>query len=236
MTHTRAWMTVMNETRMNIKAYPLNGNAATLQSALRERTWLHENEHISAHLGYGIANGQGWNVLCPCAFEATWNGGPKIDDIEIQVDTLDARVPPFVQSQLGGGVLTLHTGYQLKPDSAYRLWIRGPINEPKDGISPLESIADTSVFPCTISVHWKFTRPHQTVRFGVGEAFCALLPFPRQDFDNLGIEVIQIGEDVERYERDLQEMADDPAFHGLLRGLGATAAEPATPSNISVWA
>jgi glycosyltransferase involved in cell wall biosynthesis len=222
---------------MNIKAYPLNGNPAILQLASRERTWLRENEYTSAHLGCGIANRQGWNVLCPCAFEATWNGGPKIEDIEIQVDRLEDGVPAFVQSQLGGGVLTLHTGYQIKPDSAYRLWIRGPINEPKDGIYPLESIADTSVLPCTISMHWKFTRPHQTVRFEAGEAFCALVPFPGYDFDNLGVEVIQIGEDVERYERDLQEIAANPAFHGLLPGLGTTIAKSTeAPSNTSVWA
>src|SRR5690242_4567675 len=173
---------------VNIKAYPLNGNAAVLQSASAERAWLRENANTSAQLGCGTANRQGWNVLCPCAFEATWNGGPGIADIEIRVESQEEGVPAFVQSQLGDGVLTLHTGYQMKPDKTYRLWVCGPINEPKDGISPLESIADTSVLPCTISMQWKFTRPRQTVRFESGEAFCALLPFPRHDFDHLGVE------------------------------------------------
>jgi GT2 family glycosyltransferase len=146
--------------------------------------------------------------------------------------------PPLCRVILGGGVLTLHTGYQMKPDSAYRLWIRGPINEPKDGIFPLESIADTSVLPCTISMHWKFTRPHQTVRFEAGEAFCALLPFPTYEFENLGIEVVQIGDDLEGYERDLHEMVDDPAVHRVLRRLGATIADaPANAiSSASIWA
>lgn len=222
---------------VNIKAYPLNGNAAVLQSASAERAWLRENGDTYAQLGCGTANRQGWNVLCPCAFEATWNGGPGIEDIEIRVETPQEGVPAFVQSQLGGGVLTLHTGYQMKPDNTYRLWVRGPINEPKDGISPLESIADTSVLPCTISMHWKFTRPNQTVRFQAGEVFCALLPFPKTNFGKLGIEVISSGVDVERYEWDLQEMADSPAVHGLLRGLGATIAEPTqSPSHLSIWA
>jgi glycosyltransferase involved in cell wall biosynthesis len=222
---------------LNIKAYALTGNGAGLQSASAERTWLRENGNTAAHLDCGIANGQGWNVLCPYAFEAAWNGGPKAEDIEIRVETQQDGVPAFVQSQLGGGVLTLHTGYQIKPDDGYRLWIRGPINEPKDGISPLESIADTSLIPVTISIHWKFTRPRQTVRFESGEAFCALLPFPRHDFDNAGVEVIPIGEDIERYERDLQEMADTPAVHGVLRGLGATIVEAMKPlPRASVWA
>lgn len=227
----------MKRKPVNIKAYPLSGNAAVLQSASAERTWLRENGNASAHLDCGTANRQGWNVLCPCAFEATWNGGPGIEDIEIRVETPEDGVPAFVQSQVGGGVLTLHTGYQIKPDNKYRLWIRGPINEPKDGISSLESIADTSVLPCTISMHWKFTRPHQTVRFEAGEAFCALLPFPRTNFDKLGIEVIPSGVEVERYEWDLQEMADSPAVHSLLRGLGANIVESTeAPSHLSIWA
>ncbi|HEY6347784.1 MAG TPA: DUF6065 family protein [Candidatus Angelobacter sp.] len=226
----------MDKIRINIKAYPLNGNAATLQPASRERAWLDENGH-AAHLGCDIANGQGWNVLCPCAFEATWNGGPNIEDIKIRVDKLEKGIPAFVQSQLGGGILTLHTGYQIKPDAGYRLWIRGPINEPKDGISPLESIADTSILPCTISINWKFTRPHQAVRFEAGEAFCALLPFPKQDFDNVGVDVMQIGEDVERYQQNLQEMTDSAVFHHLLRRMGATIADSRELlPNISIWA
>lgn len=227
----------MKKTRINIKAYPLSANAAILRPASRERTWLRETGPVSADSGWSVAQGQGWNVLCPCGFEAMWNGGPGTEDIEIKVDKLEEGVPAFAQSQVGNGILTLHTGYQIKPDSAYRLWIRGPINELKDGISPLESIADTSVIPCTITIHWKFTRPDQTVRFEAGEAFCTLLPFPRTDFDNLGVEVMQMGEDVERYEQNLREMADDPAFHRLLRDMGATLAEPTrTPSHVSLWA
>lgn len=223
--------------RINIKAYPLNGNAAILRPASRERTWLRETEPVAADSGWNAAHGQGWDVLCPCGFEAMWKGGPGTEDIEIKVDKLEEGVPAFAQSQVGNGILTLHTGYQIKPDGAYRLWIRGPINELKHGISPLESIADTSVFPCTISMHWKFTRPNQTIRFEAGEAFCTLLPFPRTDFDNLEVEVVKIGGDVERYEQNLEEMADDPAFHRLLRGLGAIGVEPKeTPSHISVWA
>lgn len=221
------------KTHINIKAYPLNGNAAILRPASRERTWLRETEPIAADLGWNVAHGQGWTVLCPCGFEAMWNGGPGTEDIEIKVDKLEEGVPAFAQSQVGNGILTLHTGYQIKPDSAHRLWIRGPINELKDGISPLESIADTSVIPCTITIHWKFTRPNQTVRFEAGEAFCTLLPFPRTDFDNVGVEIVQIGEDVERYQQELEEMADNPAVHGALRELSATLAEP---SHVSIWA
>ena len=47
----------------------------------------------------------------------------------------------------------------------------------------------------------------------------------------------QVGVDLERYESDVQEMADNPAVHSLLRGMGATIVEPAeAPSHMSIWA
>ena len=92
----------MKKTCINIKAYSLSANAAILQPASSERTWLHETGHISTEVGCSVANGQGWNVLCPYAFEATWNGGANIEDIEIRAETPEKGLPTFAQSQLGG--------------------------------------------------------------------------------------------------------------------------------------
>jgi len=50
-----------------------------------------------------------------------------------------------VQSQLGAGLLTFYPGYQFKTDGGYVLRLRGPINAPKDGLSPLESVVDASL-------------------------------------------------------------------------------------------
>src|SRR5207245_9285584 len=113
------------------------------------------------------------------------NGGSDPGDITIRVATPPAEQPVFVQNQMGGGILTLHTGYQIKTDEAYALWVRGPINAPRDGLAPLERLVETSVLPCTVTMHGQLTCPHHTVRFPSGEAFCTLLPVTTQDLDHL---------------------------------------------------
>src|SRR5262249_43630829 len=143
---------------MKITAYPLYGSTSTLRPAPRER-------------GMGLS----FELLCPHAFEATWNGGSRPEDVEIRVFS---GSQDFVQSREGEGRITFHSGYQFKTESGQALWARGPVNAPKDGISPLETRLDSSVLPCTLTLSWKFTRPGQTVRFAAGEPFCTILPCP----------------------------------------------------------
>lgn len=206
---------------MNIKAYLLNNHAPALQPASNERAWLKENEAVYANPPCRNANGKGLALLCPYALEATWNGGPDAEDIELHLETADADQPVFVRSQLGGGILTFHAGYQIKTEDAHDLWVRGPVNAPKDGLYPLESMADTSMLPCTITIHWKF----KTVRFEAGEPFCTLLAFPKHDLENLAVEVIQTEEDLESYEEEFQETVHNPAFQSVFQRLGATEAD-----------
>src|SRR5215831_8568076 len=200
---------------MHMKAYPLTPRPAPLQPAPTERAWLTGQAARAAQLTCARLNGHGWQVLCPYAFEATWNGGPNPEDITIRVDLPHTDQPVFVQSQLGSGILTFHTGYQIKTDDGSALWVRGPINAPKDGLAPLERLAETSVLPCTVTIHWQFTRPHHTVRFAAGEPFGTLFPVPTQDLDTLAVDVVPMGEEVERYEQDFHQMAQAPALQEL---------------------
>lgn len=85
-------------------------------------------------------------------------------------------------------MLTFYPGYQFKTDEAFALWVRGPINAPKDGLAPLESRVDASVLPCTIVVQWQFTRPQQTIHFAAGEPFATLLPYPRTSPETLFVD------------------------------------------------
>ncbi|HEX9922198.1 MAG TPA: DUF6065 family protein, partial [Anaerolineae bacterium] len=219
---------------MKIKAYILHNQAAPLQPASPERDWVKENEAVYANLSLNSANDKGWNLLCPCAFEATWNGGTSAEDIDIRLDETQADAPGFVQSQLGGGLLTFHTGYQFKTEGETALWVRGPINLPKDGLYPLERIVDTSLLPCTVSSHWQFTRANQTIRFEAGEPFCTILPYPKDyiETETFESEVVEIAGDAEVYEQELQQMIQDPAVQSVFRRLESTGEQTATFDNI----
>ena len=186
---------------MKITAYPLYGPAATLQPS---------------------PEGRGWDFLCPCAFEAVWHGGPGAGDVEIRL--AENRVPgevDFVQSLEGEGLLTFFPGYQCKTEAEHALWVRGPINASKDGAVPLESVIDTSILPGTLTLHWRLTRPGQTLRFEAGEPFCTILSYPKAGLDEVTVEVMPLTGGVDDYERALESLAESQALESVFQRLGA---------------
>lgn len=191
---------------MKITAYPLYEGAATLRPALRER-----------------GGSLGFELLCPHAFTATWNGGPRAEDIEIRGD---AQSRDFVQSCEGEGRITFHSGYQFKTESGQALWGRGPVNACKDGIAPLESMIDSSVLPCVLTLSWQFTRPGQTVRFEAGEPFCTILSSPMAGPE---LEVVSPG-DGNACELSFEQMIEAPAMEEVLRRLKPSEAGPDAPA------
>jgi Family of unknown function (DUF6065) len=101
---------------------------------------------------------------------------PGAEDVELGFGNGAVGPLRFAQSRRGQGLLTLHPGYQCRTEGEEGLWVRGPLQAPKDGIYPLESLVDTSVLPGTILIDWQFTRAGQTIRFAAGEPFCTILP------------------------------------------------------------
>ena len=207
---------------MKVKAYLLHNHAAPLQRSPSERDWVQANQGVYDNLSLDSTNSKGWILQCPHAFEATWNGGSEAGDIEIQLDEPQAPDLGFVQSHLGDGLLTLHSGYQFKTEDEHALWVRGPINWPKDGLTPLEQIVDASMFPCTVTIHWKFTCPNQTVRFEAGEPFCTILPYPKHYDENFVEEVVGIEAELEVFEQEFQQLVQAPAVQRALQKLSST--------------
>lgn len=178
-----------------------------------------------------MGGGQCWELVCPHAFEVTWNGGPRPEDLEIRVEGAEEIELPFVGSDLGHGVLTFHPGYQLKTDDPYALWVDGPTGPPKDGIAPLERLVDTTHLPCTLAAHWQLTRAHHTVRFAAGEPFARLRLHPRPRPGTHPLEVTRVEHaDAAAHARDLVRMVDTRALDGVFLRLGAEASpRPAAP-------
>ena len=59
-----------------------------------------------------IANQHGWELLCPCAFEAEWNG--EVGPHAIRVEPLGGAEGLLPGSHFGEGVLTFHTEYLFR--------------------------------------------------------------------------------------------------------------------------
>jgi len=90
------------------------------------------------------ANSHGWEILCPSAFEVSWDGGKSLDAMKVvSLQSPVDRPLDFVVSHFGAGVLTFHTGYLFQTDPGYNLYVCGPVNRPKDGAIALTGIVET---------------------------------------------------------------------------------------------
>ena len=174
--------------------YQINEQAPPLVPARSERAWMDETVSRYAYrcLPLSIANAMGWELLCPDPFEAEWNGGDELDDIEITSPT-GAEVDWFAQSHFGHGVLTFSTHYLFRTEPGIALWARGAPNHPKDGIAPLDGIIETDWLNFSFTMNWKFTRPGR-VGFDKDEPFCFITPIAYHALDDLAPEIVPIAE------------------------------------------
>jgi glycosyltransferase involved in cell wall biosynthesis len=156
---------------MRISAHPIHDHPVAIEPAPTERSWPGEGARLFADPSLRVATGRGWDVLCPYGFEAVWNGGADPAAIHISA-------PGFVSSRVGHGVLTFETGYLFQLDPGHDLWVRGPINQLKDGIQPLDQVIESDLLPFVGEINWRFTRAGEIVRFERGEPFGTLLPYP----------------------------------------------------------
>jgi hypothetical protein len=137
-----------------------------------------------------IANTHGWELLCPARFSVTWSGEP--DQHAIQLEGEGAAI---ASSHFGDGILTFHVGHLFRTEPEFNLWISGPVNAPKDGISALTGIVETDWSPFTFTMNWAFTRAGATVVFERDEPFCAFFPIARNLLPAFSPELCAIEDD-----------------------------------------
>jgi hypothetical protein len=149
-----------------------------------DRDWMDAfgDRHPYRCLPLVMANTTGWEILCPCDFTATWNGGPLMGDIRIDVDDEFKKLDRLATSHFTRGVLTFHTGYLFRTEPGWDLWVGGPPNLIKDGLQPLTGIVETDWLPFPFTMNWHFTRPGM-VSFKKGEPFCFIMPVPHASVD-----------------------------------------------------
>ena len=129
-------------------------------------------------LPLSIANAHGWEFLSPCSFAVRWHGGLGAGSLEL--DLSQAEGANFVpQSLFGSGIMTIHVEGLIQTEPGWNLWVSGPPNSPKDGISPLTGIIETDWSPYTFTMNWKLTRPGQWIRFEENEPICFFFPVRR---------------------------------------------------------
>jgi hypothetical protein len=148
-----------------------------------------------------IANQAGWYILNDVDFDVEWDGKPGMDSLNFSFPRGKGAMVPF--NMVGYGIVSWVPPYLFRTPSGINLWVRGPANEPKDGITPLEGIVEADWLPYTFTINWKITRPGVKIRFKKGEPVCFISPVRRYEADRL--------------EPVLQNLASDPPLEETYR-------------------
>jgi Family of unknown function (DUF6065) len=146
-----------------------------------------------------IANQAGW-VLKSCeTFLAVWDGGPEKESVTL--DWIESDGPHLVASHFGHGILTWTIPYLFRTPLGIDLLVRGLPNCPKDGVSPLEGIVETSWSVSTFTMNWQLTYPDLPVRFDKGEPLCMIVPIERSLLESVKPQVNDLSDNPELAEK-----------------------------------
>ncbi len=158
---------------MELECYPTAMRPPEIVPGRPDRAWMDSFAHRHPYrcLPLSMANTTGWEILCPMAFTAEWNGGVNQSDIVLTPDYPHPDFHNFVKSHFSHGVITMHPGYLFRTSPGWSMITQGAPNHVKDGIQPLAGLIETSWLPFPFTMNWIFTRPGR-VRFEKNEPFC----------------------------------------------------------------
>jgi hypothetical protein len=169
---------------MKLTCYALDSAPNVILPGTPDRAWMDAFpvRHPYRCLPLVMANSTGWEILSPCAFTASWTGGPSTADIRIDADDDFPTLDRVATSHFARGVLTFHTSYLFRTEPGWDLWVGGPPNQVKDGIQPLTGIVESDWLPFPFTMNWHFTRPGM-ISFRKDEPFCFIMPVPHASVD-----------------------------------------------------
>lgn len=181
---------------VRLTAFSVRPTSEAIEPSPRQRDWMPKSAKLCLPLL--IANQSGWVLSNPQTFTATWDGGESPD--AIRVDHPLGR-NAVVKSHFGSGILTWSIDYLFRTPPGWNLWVRGPVNHPKDGACPLEGVVEADWADATFTMNWKLTRPGHPVTFDAGEPFCMVVPQARGELESFAPEIRDIDDEPETADR-----------------------------------
>ncbi len=174
----------------------------TISPAPAKRDWMDQTRDKFAYrcLPLVMANHAGWIITSPLSVMATWDGSKPASGLKLQFPEGEGKNAKQINSHFGEGVLTFSLPWLFRTSPGFGLWVRGPSNSFKEGVTPLEGIVETDWAPYTFTMNWRVTRKNQGVFFMKGEAIAMLVPIPLAMFEEVT--------------PTLREISDDAALRG----------------------
>ena len=167
---------------------------APIRPAPRERRWmdLAGSKFPYRCLPLVTANEYGWEILSTHHVRASWDGTSDIEGVTIENLYGDGEL--HCLSHFGEGVVTFEIPYLFRTPENWNLMVRGPANNPKDGIIALDGIVEADWSHATFTMNWRFTRAC-TVEFAVGEPICLFFPILRGALESFRGEIRMLESD-----------------------------------------
>ena len=203
----------------NITKWILPGQNKALydiQLPSKKREWMDCNRsHAYKCLPLVVANGFGWDILNPVAFDATWNGSlthggetikfnfyPESEDENNFVNGKN------ISSHFGNGIITFSgLNFIIRTTKGNNIFLKGPTNNFKHGAHALEAIMESDWLPYTFTLNWKITAPDTLVKFEKGESLACIFPFPRNYLESFeAVEII--GDENSEFNKEHRLWAD----------------------------
>ena len=187
---------------MKLIAYVADEYELDIRPAQPDRAWMDSYVERYAYgcLPMVMANMHGWEILCPVAFTAIWNGGASKDSLAV---IKDEGSPGQIISHFGSGIVTYNLPAVFSTESGFDLLVQGPPNNPIEGAVPLTGIVETDWCWTSISMNWKLTQPIKAVRFRKGQPICHIFPVRRGE--------------LEAFTPELRSLSDEPALADYMR-------------------
>jgi uncharacterized protein DUF6065 len=167
--------------------YGLQPNVPTIVPAPVRRDWIEEetaDRFATRCLPMMIANQAGWFVLNTVSVRVTWSGGDSRSDLVVDYGRSPPSNPPVV-SYFGHGIVTWRIPILFRTPPRVQLLARGPANQPKPDVYPLEGIVETSWSIATFTMNWKVLTPSRVIPFDEGEPICMLVPICLDDLERV---------------------------------------------------
>jgi hypothetical protein len=177
------------ETLHKLIAYQIDeDDSAPIRPARRERKWIEDADKKFPYrcLPLVVANQYGWEILSTHHIRAVWDGTSNAEGLS--VENLSGDGPLHASSHFGAGVLTFQIPFLFQTPDGWNLMVRGPTNNPKDGIAPLDGIVEADWTHSTFTMNWRFTRAC-TVEFMLGEPICLFFPIERGTLEKFDAEL-----------------------------------------------
>ena len=161
-----------------LTAYAHYNTSCQLKPGTQRREWMDRSRDKFAYrcLPMTITNSHGWEVSGDTTCRAVWSGRQDLDSVRFEIIEKGELMPT---SHFGDGIITFTLPYLFQTDENIGLWVSGPPNQVKLGITPLTGLVETDWSPMNFTMNWKITQPHVPVLFKAGEPICHFFPLDR---------------------------------------------------------